>query len=432
MEDRSYKQGYRRGLEKGRSQGFQEGFKFGYHQVRSQVPESFDGTSIIIPTYNNFDFLKKCVQSIEQFTPEPHELIIVDNASTDGTREYLKQMAGRVKFVINSENLGFAGAINQGLAIAGGSTLLLLNNDTIVTKNWLSNLLTCVYSSEKVGLVGPVTNYISGEQLIKTSYEDISQMHQFASQYNVSDASRWVVTGNITGFCLLLRREVFTHLGYMDEGFEIGNCEDDDYALRTQLAGYELVIAKDTFIHHEGSVSMKALGDNFDQVYGKNLEFYSKKWEDSHSLLQQIQTHASLRPHKMTALYPSHVLVKAPDSGLYWIENGVRRALNAPEYEQHAAAVSRLELAQWPEGSTISAQELTEKLQGLEGSLIRSPDGAWYQLERLQLRRITSSYAMDNWKLANRRLTTLTSDQMNQYAQGLPIIPQPVYKANNL
>src|SRR5690606_11862015 len=120
-------------------------------------------------------------------------------------------------------------------------------------------------------LFGPTTNYISGDQQIPVPYSSLEEMHHFAKGLNdQSDPAAWKETGRLTGFCVIMRRDCFERLGYMDEGFEIGNCEDDDYALRAQLLGYRLAIAYDTFIHHHGSVSMKALGDRFDEVYGRN------------------------------------------------------------------------------------------------------------------------------------------------------------------
>ena len=231
------KQGRRDGYNAGYNQGFNKGHEDGYIRGKIVGAESFglpfEGTSVIIPTYNQVHYLKECIESIRLYTHQPYELIIIDNSSDDGTAEYLKSTEG-IRYRINSDNLGFAGAVNQGLMMARGTTLLILNNDSVVTSNWLFNLLHCLHSDPQIGIVGPVTNYISGDQLIETKYTNITEMQQFAQNYNQSDASKWVVTGRLTGFCMLMRREVFMRLGYFDEGFEIGNCEDDDYGLRAE------------------------------------------------------------------------------------------------------------------------------------------------------------------------------------------------------
>ena len=92
----------------------------------------FGLTSIIIVTFNELDYTRQCVESIRRLTDEPYELIFVDNASTDGTVQYLECQPD-AKVIRNSDNRGFPAAVNQGIAAASGSQVLLLNNDTIVT-----------------------------------------------------------------------------------------------------------------------------------------------------------------------------------------------------------------------------------------------------------------------------------------------------------
>jgi O-antigen biosynthesis protein len=128
-------------------------------------------TSIIIATYNKFDFTQKCIDSIRQYTTkEDYEIIVVDNDSKDETRNWLKKQKDIIT-ICNESNLGFPKACNQGIDIATGDNILLLNNDTIVTENWLSNLLICLHSSDDIGAVGAVTNYCSYYQTIPVSYQ---------------------------------------------------------------------------------------------------------------------------------------------------------------------------------------------------------------------------------------------------------------------
>ena len=100
-----------------------------------------NNTSIIILTYNNLNYTKECLDSIKKYTKEgTYEIIIVDNNSTDGTVEYLKSQPD-LKVIYNKENMGFPKGCNQGISLASNSNdILLLNNDTIVTNNWLDNL----------------------------------------------------------------------------------------------------------------------------------------------------------------------------------------------------------------------------------------------------------------------------------------------------
>ncbi|MDG0790586.1 glycosyltransferase family 2 protein [Cohnella ginsengisoli] len=258
--------------------GYGNGYREGVQAGISSFDTLFEGTSIIIPTFNQRELLGKCINSIVRHTQPAYEIIVIDNGSTDGTAEYLARLGGTVRYRVLERNRGFAGACNIGLMMAKGRTLMLLNNDTLVTKNWLANLLACLDSDPGIGAVGPVTNYIGGEQQIRVPYTNVHDMQSFASGFNRHDPGRWQETDRLVGFCVLMRRETFLRIGYLDEGFEFGNFEDDDWDTRVRLLGQRLVIAGDTFIHHFGSVSIRALGDDFLRVHAANERYYIDKW----------------------------------------------------------------------------------------------------------------------------------------------------------
>ncbi|HHV75686.1 MAG TPA: glycosyltransferase family 2 protein, partial [Thermoanaerobacterium sp.] len=112
-------------------------------------------SSIIIVTHNQLEYTRKCIESIRKHTKLPYELIVIDNASNDETVEYLESQHD-IKLIKNNENRGFPASCNQGISIAKGEYIVLLNNDTIVTENWLNNLLYCLNNAENAGIVGPV------------------------------------------------------------------------------------------------------------------------------------------------------------------------------------------------------------------------------------------------------------------------------------
>lgn len=235
-------------------------------------------TSIIILTHNNLDYTKLCIESIRKYTrPGIYELIVVDNYSTDGTVEWLRAQKDIVT-IANKENVGFPKGCNQGMEIASGDNILLLNNDTIVTENWLDNLIKALYSSEEIGAVGPVTNHCSYYQAISVTYRTIEEMHEFARVFNQSNESAWEERLKLVGFCLLIKREVVERVGKLDERFSPGNFEDDDFSLRILKAGYKLVLCKDTFIHHFGSVSFRDNVEGFRSLLTRNERKFAEKW----------------------------------------------------------------------------------------------------------------------------------------------------------
>src|SRR3989304_8053181 len=115
-----------------------------------------DTVSVIIPTYNGLTYLKPCLESIERNTKWPFEVVIVDNGSEDGTQDWVVNAGFKMdgQFVRNEQNEGFAKANNKGVSVAKGDFICLLNNDTIVTENWLTEIMN-VFSEEKAwGAVG--------------------------------------------------------------------------------------------------------------------------------------------------------------------------------------------------------------------------------------------------------------------------------------
>lgn len=236
-------------------------------------------TSIIISTYNNLRYNRLCIESIRQMTRAgSYEIIVVDNHSTDGTVEWLKEQSD-IKLVLNDENKGFPAGCNQGIRLAeDGNDILLLNNDTIVTPHWLDNLQTCLYSDPSIGAVGPVTNSCANFQAISCDYKEFVDLLKFASKVNVSDPSKWEERVRLIGFCLLMKNEVVKKIGFLDEDFGQGNYEDDDYSLRIRKAGYKLMLCNDCFIHHFGSASFSKLQKDFLNVIEANRRIFESKW----------------------------------------------------------------------------------------------------------------------------------------------------------
>lgn len=235
-------------------------------------------TSIIIPTFNGLPLLKACVDAIRRYTPGPYEIIVVDNASTDGTDRYCRQKG--IFFVSLPENRGFPEACNAGLKLAAGDELLLLNNDVIVSQGWLTNLRAALYSAEDIGIVGPVTNYASGRQQVEQRYGDLIGFHLEARLANRPDPAKWQEVRRLVGLCLLFRREVLERVGLLDERFSPGHYEDDDYCYRARLLGYRLLIAGDCLVHHEGSASFKAVySAELQELVSRNRRKFIDKWQ---------------------------------------------------------------------------------------------------------------------------------------------------------
>lgn len=249
-------------------------------QAVSSAVKDYGLTSIVIIVHNQLAFTMRCVDSIRFRTDEPYELIFIDNASTDGTSEYLKSLPG-AKVIINKENRGFPAAANQGILAAQGQNVLLLNNDTVVTTGWLKRMLAALYERPDIGLAGPCSNNISGEQQIRVTYDDLADLDGFAWKWGKQQNSNHVDTDRLVGFCLLIRRDLIDRIGLLDERFGIGCFEDDDYCRRALQAGYRAVVAYDSFVHHFGSQTFRASGVDLGALLRENQRKYIEKWNSN-------------------------------------------------------------------------------------------------------------------------------------------------------
>jgi GT2 family glycosyltransferase/predicted TPR repeat methyltransferase len=274
-------------------------------------------TSIIIVTHNELAYTHECVQSIRLRTDEPFELIFIDNGSTDGTIDYLRRVTGpfreasaactsaqtsrelrglqSARLIENPENRGFPAAVNQGIQIAQGQNILLLNNDTIVTTGWLTRLLAALESDERIGLVGPCSNNVSGPQQIAAGYHDLSSLDGFAWEHGLANHRRVQDTDRLVGFCLLFRRQVVERIGLFDERFGVGCFEDDDFCLRALQASFRAVIARDAFVHHYGSRTFVGSRIDLGNVLDANRQRFLDKWSGNSKSVLPLESSDAAR-----------------------------------------------------------------------------------------------------------------------------------------
>jgi GT2 family glycosyltransferase/glycosyltransferase involved in cell wall biosynthesis len=238
--------------------------------------------SIVIVSYQNVHLTLQCLQSVVQHVLPKTEIIIVDNNSDPDCQQQLHEWCSHhpgITFIQNSENLGFARANNQGLAVARGDILILLNNDTVITSDWLDRIIHHLQNPQ-IGLLGPVTNMIGNEaRIIFNESISISTALKQGKIY----ADRHIgVTSSIpmlAGFCWAIRRDVLEKVGNLDEDFGIGMFEDDDFCRRIKKVGYKLALAHDIFIYHVGRAAFKQLSPTtYQELFARNKKIFEKKW----------------------------------------------------------------------------------------------------------------------------------------------------------
>ena len=239
--------------------------------------------SVVVVTHENLAVTRLCLETVLAAGEGPAlEVIVVDNASTDGTPAFLSALGGRhrgVRVLANTRNLGFAAGVNLGLDAARADVVVVLNNDVIVGPGWLDRLLPLL-ADERVGMVGPVTNAAPNEARVPASYSTYGGFLEHAER-------RWADHGRsnfdidvLTMFCVAMRRDVFQRVGRLDERFGLGMFEDDDYARRVRAAGLRLLCADGAYVHHFGEASFGALvptGEHGD-LFRRNRHLFEQKW----------------------------------------------------------------------------------------------------------------------------------------------------------
>jgi GT2 family glycosyltransferase/glycosyltransferase involved in cell wall biosynthesis len=237
--------------------------------------------SVIIVTYNNLTLTRQCLASLESDSAVLG-VIVVDNASSDGTPDYLREWASQAsdrKLVLNSDNRGFSAANNQGLAIAVGDYLMLLNNDTQVLAGALRTLQNHLQRDPHIGLIGPVTNNIGNEAKIDLGEEADANWQQAAARYTRAHCGRVFEIRTLAFFAVMMPRKTYATLGPLDEAFGLGFFEDDDYCRRAEQAGLQSVCAEDAFIHHHLSAAFDAMEASARMaLFDRNKQLYEARW----------------------------------------------------------------------------------------------------------------------------------------------------------
>lgn len=149
-------------------------------KLAASVERLYPLVSVVIVCYNNLSFTKTCLESVVRFSDYPNlEIICVDNASADETPAFLAEMpAGdaRIRYIRNDRNLGFAGGNNVGIAAALGAYVILLNNDTNVTRGWVHDLIRPMRLDPSIAMTGPLANMAGNGQKIAINCADMAGM----------------------------------------------------------------------------------------------------------------------------------------------------------------------------------------------------------------------------------------------------------------
>jgi GT2 family glycosyltransferase len=239
--------------------------------------------SVVVLAWNAWDHTRSCLDSLRLTLRPGDQVVVVDNGSTDATRKGLSDYTW-IDVVTNDENQGFARGCNQGAAVARGDTIVFLNNDTIVHGGWLSELLA-PFADPEVGAVGPHSNRVSGHQLVEeVPYrgDDVTAIGEFAEGRRRAYSGRTTELPRLVGFCMAVRAETFRAVEGFDEEYPIGGYEDDDLCMKLRTAGFRLMVAHGSYVHHSAHVTFDVNGVDWRHQQHENQRRFQKKWGREH------------------------------------------------------------------------------------------------------------------------------------------------------
>lgn len=253
--------------------------------------------AIILLNYNNVEDTLECVRSIEENYSEKCTIIVVDNMSSDNSKEILIKNEDRYKLILNDVNEGFAHGNNIGIKWAmsqGFEYVMLLNNDTLVAKQSIERMMMAIKKDKKIGIVSPRIMYYPNKENIwfdggQIDWFKFIVLHKNMNK-NIND-----ITENkdneefvdfITGCCMLIRREVIDSIGYLPEEYFM-YYEDVDYCVRVKDSGFKLVNIKDSIIYHKVSSSSGGEDSPFSIKWGtRNRIIFMNKYKQRVSVIK--------------------------------------------------------------------------------------------------------------------------------------------------
>jgi GT2 family glycosyltransferase/glycosyltransferase involved in cell wall biosynthesis len=337
--------------------------------------------SIVIPVFNKRAFTLQCLDRIwrNTSTAVPYEVVVVDNGSSDGTREHFESgvLPPRLRYVRNETNLGFAKGNNVGARLARGKYLLFLNNDTLVQPKWLEDMVGLANGDPAIGMVGikqlfPYTSTIHHTGIVFTAGARPLHLYPHAD-------ARWPHVNKqreyqaVNGACFLIRRELFEACGGFDEGY-VNGYEDMDLCLAVRQRGFKIVCCTSSFIYHYGQIS-----EGRTSADDRNAARFVAKWGAHVRADDGDYAHADLEDVQRVETARRQVPAPRPDGGaaFHFVDDLSRGSALSWAVADLVLALKRLgapvHIANTPLTKTLDEPARRELQSLMRGD--RAPDG---------------------------------------------------------
>jgi hypothetical protein len=218
--------------------------------------------STVVVNWNAREDTRECIESLMQSDYPSLEIILVDNASSDGSVPYLRSLFPGITIIENPINERFALGSNKGMRLAlerGARCVFLLNNDAVVEKTTIGRLVRALEGSPGAGLVGPKILYFSKKDVIWSAGGEVNfwrgtTRHRGIREKDTGQYDKSVEVGYLTGCALMAKKELIEKIGFLDPSYYIYG-EDADWCLRARKAGFGVVYAPAARVWHKVSLS---------------------------------------------------------------------------------------------------------------------------------------------------------------------------------
>jgi len=255
-------------------------------------------TSVVVPVFNKVEFTFQCLRSlVRELDFDDTEVVVVNDASTDETRELLSHFGGTLRVIDNDTNRGLVDACNRGAAAARGKYLVFLNNDTVVLPGWLNALVETIESNESAGAVGSLSLYPDGRireagAILWSNGETLRYGRGRSSEDRRFTFAREV--DYCSGASLLVRKDLFERLGGFDRRYAPAFYEDADICMGVRSLGYEVVYQPlSRLVQHESATDDTDARTGPERYQVVNREKFCEKWRDALAREHQPQDPAS-------------------------------------------------------------------------------------------------------------------------------------------
>lgn len=231
---------------------------------------------LIMAVWNEPNITLTAIKSIHAHSNFKYRLIIIDNASDLATTSMLRRLAisreyGEIEIIRNEQNRGWLKATNQGLAKASGKYVCLINNDVVAGPDWLKNCITTLERLPDAGLANPRGNE-------RSENRRVGNVSAYAHKLAENRRGQYTELDHGCGFCMVIKRELLQKLPALDESYDGGHFEDDDYSRQAQRLGYRCIQCDDAFVLHLGSVSFRKIPEERQRLIAQNRVLYEKRW----------------------------------------------------------------------------------------------------------------------------------------------------------